>query len=151
MDDYRKYKLKKLLDSAVDKFFGFIFYPTRKLYKDNKKFKEWINNGENKRSHKREMRRILLRVFRDIEEYGKSSILLFADTYNDMPCDRSGWDYKILTESEDWIKRNKLEVERLSFYEYIEKYYTDKLERFSWYGWHGKEDERVLVIRRISR
>ena len=151
MNDYRKYKFEKWLERAVDILFDFVFYAPRKLYKCNKKFRDWIINGQNKSYDKRERKRILSKIFIDIDRYGQCKILLFTDYDTDIPCDRHGLDYRILAESEDWAKKNKLEVERLSFYEYIEKYYPEESERFKWYGWHGKEEERVVVVRRISR
>lgn len=151
MNDYRKYKFKKWLENAVDKFFDFVFYIPRKLYKDSKKFREWIDNGQSKSYNKREMKRVLSKVFYDIERYGECKILLFTDLDMDKPWDRNGWDYRILAESDDWAVKNKLDVEKLSFAEYIDKYYKEYSDKLRDYRWKNCKDERVLIVRRISR
>lgn len=148
MNDYNKYKFKKWLDKSLDKIFAFVFYFPRKYYKENANFKKWIDNSGNKSYNKKEINRLSSKVFRDLDLYDHCKILLFTDYDREIPSHRDGSEYLRLLKSDKWIAKNKLEIEKLSFYNYIGKYYPDYLDRFKNYRWKGMDDYETIIIRR---
>lgn len=42
MNEYNSYKIKKVLDKFIDKFFDFVFCIPRVVYKNNEEFRNWI-------------------------------------------------------------------------------------------------------------
>ena len=151
MNNYTSYKFRKWIEKTIDKFFDFVFYIPRQQYKNNEKFKNWIHRNDSKKSRKRNMKRVMDNIFRDIEQNDNKTceVLTFTDYENELPNDRNGWDYKILLDSDEWIVKNKLQVERLSFYDYIIKYYPQLEGRFNnFYRWNSHKEEIVLVIKR---
>lgn len=153
MNNYNSYKFRKFLETAIDKFFDIVFYIPRQQYKNNEKFKNWIHRNDSKKSRKRNMKRVMDNIFYDIlnNENGRCEVLTFTDYDRELPSDRDGWDYKILLESDEWIAKNKLDVEKITFYDYILKYYPQLEGRFNnYYRWNSHKDEIVLIISKNS-
>ena len=57
-----------------------------------------------------------------------------------------------IKKEDDWIIKNKLSVEKLTFYDFIQKYHSECLGEInyfnSYYDWKRRKDEIVMVIRR---
>jgi hypothetical protein len=150
MNDYNRYKLGKWIEKSVDKFFDFVFYIPRQQYKNNEKFRKWIQKRESERSRKQNIKRIMGKVFREIVDNGGTCTICTFDSYDgNYPSDLQGLDYEVLLKSDCWIGKNNLQVEKMSFYNYIEQYHIDMLMNFNcYYDWKSRKDKTVLIVRR---
>jgi len=147
MNDYTKYKLRKQLISFTEKLFDIIFFLPRKLYKENEKFKNFIQGNSDKSYQKQIFKKCMRRIFYDLDtnENGECVVYCSTDFDNEFDFDREGYDYRILLDDEKWAVKNKLTVERYSLYNYIEKFYKERLYMIA--DW--RKEEFVLVIKRI--
>lgn len=151
MNNYNSYKLRKFLENALDKSLDFVFYIPRKLYKENKSFKDWINNRQDKRYIKQRYKRSMDRIFYylDRNEDGVCDVAVFYDFDNDVFSDiTDAYDFKFLLESDEWAKKNKLKFEKMTYEEYINANFPDYSERLYNYRWN-KHKDGIMV--RISR
>lgn len=151
MNEYKIYKIKKNIDKTIDKFFDFIFYIPRKIYKNNERFRNRIKESERNSYKKKRHKKVLGKILYDIEsnEDKICVVAMFNDFDNDIICDRSGYDYYHLLEDDKWIKRNKLKVEKLKYKDFISKYHSEHSEKLKTYVWNKYVDEVVLIVSKI--
>ena len=144
MNDYNKYKLKKFAEQLFEKAIDFIFYPLRKLYKENEKFKNWIDDSQNRRSKNQRIKKCLSNIFYDLDRNSNKQcvVFTFTDYDREYDWDREGWDYKYLIEFDEWIDKNKLVVDKYSFRDYVEKFEPKMLPYFR----ERLKDEIVMII-----
>jgi len=145
MNDFTKYKIKKVVEKGIDKLLTFVFYPTRKMYKDCEWFRKWIQDREYSKARKKRKKRCLERIIYDLNSQDKC--VVYTHSSPDDECcyfDRAGWDYETLLESDEWIEKNKLDVEKITLYDYVKRENSNRLYRVD--DW--EKENIVIVIRR---
>ena len=152
MNNYTKYKIKKLKDKAVEKLIDFIFFIPRQVYKNSESFREWIKNSDNKSYEKRVIKRGSNIIFRNIErnEDNKCVVAMFTDFDSDCIKDTDDYDCRRLVEDDVWAKKNKLNLERMTYEDYILKHHIEHKDKLYNYIWNKHKDEEVVIINKIK-
>lgn len=151
MNNYNSYKLRKFLEKALDKTLDFVFYIPRKLYKENKSFKDWIDSRRNKRYIKQMIMKSMDGIFYylDRNEDGICDVALFSNYDGGSICDINDCsDFNFLLENDEWAKKNNLKFEKMTYEEYINKYYPKHAYKLNSYIWMSYKD---YIVFRISR
>jgi hypothetical protein len=120
--NYKWYRFIKLCEKMTDKFFDFVFFLPRYLYKNNKKFKQWIKNNDQKHHKKKTIKRLSKRIFFDLERQGECIVYCGVDWDNVFDFDEMDTDYEWILENDKWIKKNQIYIEKMTLEQYVEKY-----------------------------
>lgn len=140
---YRLYKFLKVLEKAFDNFIETLFYVPAWLYKNSEWFYKFIKSSENKSYERSKKKYLSKKVFRCLEHNHSCTIFRgMDDEYGHF--DTHDISFDILFSDEKWINKNKLKVEKTTYYEYIEKHMPERLYLV---GSHEKEKEVYIVSR----
>ena len=142
--NYTMYKLKKFIKKSFDKLINTIFYLPRHLYKNNDKFRSWIDERETKYNKTRTVKRLASKIFYDLESQGECIVYCGTDYNRVFNFDRDDPRFDTLLADDKWISKNKLKVEKLTLIEYVEKYEPERKYLVS--DWN--KSKLVYIIRK---
>ena len=157
--NYQIYKLKRKMQRWLYSIEDIIYFPTRELFDKSPAFRQWVNDRNEKKAHKRNIKRITQEIFQAVQVKGYAficttnlshySLKHYFDTYS-MGCD----EIREIMRTPKWGKKNGLIVYSVAAldFEYIAPAYGafefGDVERLEVQRLHDDGHQMYIIERR---
>ena len=142
--NYKFYRLEKNVKKASEKLIDATLYLPKALYNKSASFKSFMTKVEEKSYIRSKKRELAKDIFYYLDKNGECAIPAKYAYIGDFYVDIVNHNIELLLKDKKWIKRNKLQVAEMTFYQYIEKYEPNCLFKVT----DSQKDHKVYIITR---
>ena len=142
--NYKFYLLEKNVKKASKKLVDATLYLPQTLYKKNASFKSFMNKVQEKSYIRSKKRELAKDIFYYLDKNGECVIPAKYAYIGDFYVDIVNHNIELLLKDKKWIKRNKLQVTEMTFYQYIEKFSPKELFKVT----DSQKEHKVYIITR---
>ncbi len=142
--NYKFYHLEKNMKKAGKKLVDITLCLPKTLYEKNASFKSFITKVEKNSYIKSKKRELAKDIFYYLDKNGECAIPAKYAYIGDFYFDIVNHNIELLLKDKKWIKRNKLQVAEMTFYQYIEKFSPKELFKVT----DSQKEQKVYIITR---